>query len=383
MILGQSQFGEAILGADLDEVSFKIYSEPDAVSVAVAVHSATMAVISTPTGASVTVTAFAPESNTGSNSFPEVARITVETDRPRAGAKSLPPVVAVSVAGVAPTTLVVSEPPAVVVTIAVGAPTLTAISTPTGASVAVAGVAPTEAAVVETPGASIAVAAGVPVAAAVSTIPAISVAVAASSPVAAISSQPTGAAITVAVISPDTVALQVPPSAIVWVRTGVLVHQQEAAQGTVVVLNANTLAVSEYGIAALDVVEHEGELYFVTTSGLNKLSENGLENINSYIQTGQLNFDVSNIKYIQNMTVNTPTNASLMITGFIEQPNGDVYMFPTKDAYRDSLNQQIRIFKLPKGIRSVYWGFKFENDGTNTFELEDITLDILDTVLKR
>jgi hypothetical protein len=151
----------------------------------------------------------------------------------------------------------------------------------------------------------------------------------------------------------------------------------------ITVINAATDAISEYSIAALDVMEHEGELYFVTTDGFKKLSENGLENINPYIQTGQMNFDGSNIKYIQNLTVDTSPESSMMVTGFIEQPNGDVYMFPTKDAYRDSLNQQTRIFKLPKGIRSTYWGFKFENDGTNTFELNNISLDILDTVLKR
>lgn len=166
--------------------------------------------------------------------------------------------------------------------------------------------------------------------------------------------------------------------------SGLLPFEKDAdIASTIVVINANTLAVSEYSLTALDVVEHEGEVWFVEIDKLTKLSEDGLENINPYIQTGQLNFGVNNIKYIQNMTVDTPPNASLMITGFIEQPNGDVYMFPTKDAYRDSLNQQTRVFKLPKGIRSTYWGFKFENDGTNTFELEDITLDILDTVLKR
>ena len=152
---------------------------------------------------------------------------------------------------------------------------------------------------------------------------------------------------------------------------------------TVHVFNANTLAVSEHSLTPLDVVEHDGEVYFVTATGLKKLSPSGDENINPYIQTGQINFGSNSAKYIKNLSVDTSPDSSLMVTGYISQPNGDVYMFPTHDSYREGLNQQTRVFKTPRGIRGIYWGFKLENDGTNTFNINSITLDLLDTVLKR
>lgn len=169
----------------------------------------------------------------------------------------------------------------------------------------------------------------------------------------------------------------------IWLSAFPLIELETGGAGKVVVLNSNTLAVSEYDLDVLDVIEHEGEVYFVTATGLKKLTSNGDENINSYIQTGQINFELNSAKYIKNLSVDTSPDSSLMVTGYISQPNGDVYMFPTHDSYRDGLNQQTRVFKTPRGIRGVYWGFKFENDGTNTFDINSITLDLLDTVLKR
>jgi hypothetical protein len=152
---------------------------------------------------------------------------------------------------------------------------------------------------------------------------------------------------------------------------------------TIHVLNAKTLAVSTYSLTPLDVVAHNGEIYFLSATALTKLASTGNEAINPYIQTGQINFDSNSAKYIKNLSVDTSPDSSMMVTGYISQPNGDVYMFPTQDSYRDGLNQQTRVFKTPRGIRGVYWGFKLENDGTNTFDISGITLDLLETVLKR
>jgi hypothetical protein len=57
---------------------------------------------------------------------------------------------------------------------------------------------------------------------------------------------------------------------------------------SMMVLNANTLAVSEYSIAPLDVVEHEGEVYFVTATGLTKLDGAGTLDAVSNIRTGKI-----------------------------------------------------------------------------------------------
>lgn len=153
---------------------------------------------------------------------------------------------------------------------------------------------------------------------------------------------------------------------------------------TVTVLNANTLAVSEYSTSGvLSIIEHNDETYFVTAAGLKKLSSTGEENFNPYIQTGQINFGSNTAKYVKNLNIDTSPDSSMMVTGYVSQPNGDVYMFPTQDSYRDGINQQTRVFKTPRGIRGIYWGFKIESDGTNSFDINDITLDLLDTVLKR
>lgn len=78
-----------------------------------------------------------------------------------------------------------------------------------------------------------------------------------------------------------------PYKALVWVEAFVPVEGAEVSRGKVVVLNANTLAVSEYVLeGVLDVVEHEGQLLFVTEGEIQTPAISGAQVAS--ITTGEL-----------------------------------------------------------------------------------------------
>jgi hypothetical protein len=53
-------------------------------------------------------------------------------------------------------------------------------------------------------------------------------------------------------------------------------------------MNAQTLAVSEYSLVPLDVVEREGEVWFVTATGLSKLDAAATLDAVGYVRTGKI-----------------------------------------------------------------------------------------------
>jgi hypothetical protein len=65
------------------------------------------------------------------------------------------------------------------------------------------------------------------------------------------------------------------------------------------VLNANTLAASQYSLSALDVVEHEGEVWFVTATGLSKLDATAPLDAVGYVRTGKISPAPGNVTGIR------------------------------------------------------------------------------------
>lgn len=155
------------------------------------------------------------------------------------------------------------------------------------------------------------------------------------------------------------------PSATIWFSGGVVAEQFEAAQGTVVVLNAQTLAVTEYSLSALDVVEHEGEVWFVTATGLSKLDSAAPLDFVSSIRTGKLNFVPGSV------TGARFAHASIASTGPVELlSHRDDDGIERTDRYPipivPSGQPRERTIPLGKGAQASAWDFEIRASTATT-----------------
>jgi hypothetical protein len=129
----------------------------------------------------------------------------------------------------------------------------------------------------------------------------------------------------------------------------------------VVVMNTKTLAISEYMIPGLvDVVEHDGEVYFVTGTGLSKLADPaGADEsaVVSYIQTGDLTFAQGQRINLWRVHTDLASDAPMRVTTRLDmagQERDIAYTVPE----RSSTQSRSRVVELARGPRAERWAIK-------------------------
>lgn len=162
---------------------------------------------------------------------------------------------------------------------------------------------------------------------------------------------------TASVGAPTLVSVVHPYPILSWARLDpILVSGYDmAAATTVVVFNANTLAATEYSIAALDVVSHDGELYFVTADGLVKLAA-GAAGVAGSITTGDLELASPGSVSLNLARLGLTADGELHLTATAHQDGGERsvrYLIPT----RDGSNDRDRNVKLGNGVLGNAWSF--------------------------
>ena len=138
------------------------------------------------------------------------------------------------------------------------------------------------------------------------------------------------------------------------------------------VLNANTFAVSQYtGSAWIGVTEIDGKRLLLRVDGLDEqagVDDNG-EDIDAYIQTGELHFDEEERrKFCTEARVNGQFNEDLALTVYsnehgVTQSNSYTLLATT------STENMGRYTKLGKGVRAMGWAFKLANTNGGTFKI--------------
>lgn len=129
---------------------------------------------------------------------------------------------------------------------------------------------------------------------------------------------------------------------------------------TTIVINVNTIAVSEYSLAPLDVVEHEGEVYFVTATGLSKLStpaDADEGDVVSYIQTGDLSLIDGHRINLWRAHMDLSADAPMRVTTMLDmagQERDIAYTVPE----RSSTQSRARMVELARGPRAERWAIK-------------------------
>ena len=140
---------------------------------------------------------------------------------------------------------------------------------------------------------------------------------------------------------------------------------------TVHVLNARTLAVSTYTPAPLDVVEHVGEVYFLTATALTKLDATADLDVPAYVETGDLDIlpGASLSFEAARVTLLADHAATLTATAHRDGDAREVnYLIPL----RSGDQARGRFVKLAKGFRGNSWRFKFQAQGA--WALEGLSL---------
>lgn len=128
----------------------------------------------------------------------------------------------------------------------------------------------------------------------------------------------------------------------------------------IVCINANTFAISEYTLAAKDVVSHNGTVYLVGADAVNTLDDDGDEVVASVVTTGQIEFEASIGKRVPNLTLITGTDStptvSIIDDRFVEYPTR------IRQGYTDKFT---RTYDSPRGVLSTRVGFKVEGPNLN------------------
>ena len=126
---------------------------------------------------------------------------------------------------------------------------------------------------------------------------------------------------------------------------------------TIHVLNAKTLAVSTYTPAPLDVVAHEGEVYFVGATALEKLDATADLDAVSYIQTGDLTLMDGNRVNLWRAHLDLSADAPMRLTTRLKmagQERDIAYTVPE----RSSTQSRARMVELARGPRAERWAIK-------------------------
>lgn len=141
------------------------------------------------------------------------------------------------------------------------------------------------------------------------------------------------------------------------------------------VMNVNTLAVTEYSLSALDVLEHQGEVYFVQADGLVKLVDPADvtdEAISCYVTTGAIHFgDKVHYKTVPRAFVYGSGDQNLTLTTITNERKGQ----QTREYNVRKIDTDFpieRLVKLARGVESVAWTFKVANTSNGTMKINDI-----------
>lgn len=377
MILGNSPLGTTPLGLPGGE-STPFGSEPSAIVVEVAtlVPSASSKFVLT--SAAVQVVAGVPVAYNGGTSYPPAAVVIVRTGKIRAGLKSVvgnPG--AIRVSGRTPVSLVVSAPAAARVEVR-GVPVSGGVQVVLpSAAINVAGNAPVSGATAGGSPAMVAVAGWAPVAKAVSGQSPVSVVVRGAAPKAAALTAAPPAGVNVAAGAVTSRLCALPLSALVWVRCGVIVEQEAASGGLIVVLNANTLAVSEYTVPALDVVTYEGVLHFVQADGLATLDLATTDpgDVVALLESGMLALGTDGKKYVPRFNATLSGDSVTEAWATIELDGDSIEIGPYELPGRSGPASFVRKWRLAGGIKADSISLRFEGKAGTAWKLQGLTID--------
>lgn len=163
------------------------------------------------------------------------------------------------------------------------------------------------------------------------------------------------------------------PTAQIWFSGGVVAEIAETAQGIVVVLNANTLAVSEYSISALDAIVFDGELYFVQADGLVKLAA-GTADSAAIVKTGMLNLGADEKKYVPGLRATLAGDSTTTVTVTIELDGDSRDLGPYELVGRSGPASFVRKWKLAGGVKVDNLALTLNGSGGTDWKLQGLSV---------
>jgi hypothetical protein len=145
---------------------------------------------------------------------------------------------------------------------------------------------------------------------------------------------------------------------------------------TVHVFNARTLAVSTYTPAPLDVVAHEGEVYFVTATGLEKLDAAANMDAVSYIRTGKISPASGRVTGARFAHLSTSASGPTELRTYRDDLGVErMDRYPTPVVPDGQAREHTVV--LGKGAQASAWGFEFRAVAATTrWSLGGMEIDV-------
>jgi hypothetical protein len=128
----------------------------------------------------------------------------------------------------------------------------------------------------------------------------------------------------------------------------------------IVVINCSTAGVAEYGLDWIDVIEHGGEVYGLTATGVETLANDGTGVVDGRVKTGDLDFGSLVDKQVPRWYGAVLLTAAATLT-VVASRLGRVVPIPyalpvrTTDGVADQMQRKER---LARGPRGVWWSFE-------------------------
>lgn len=182
---------------------------------------------------------------------------------------------------------------------------------------------------------------------------------------------PTGISAEAELGVPDWVAIAAPYSVRAYASLLPVWLPAEAIESIVLAINASTLAVTEYSVTAIDVLEHNGEMWFVAAGELSKFTTG---TVDASIETGMLELGIDDKKYVAGVKARLSGDSTTGVTFTIELDGRELEFGPYDLPARSGSASFVRQFKLAGGVKADSVSLKFETVAGTAWSLDGLAL---------
>ena len=143
----------------------------------------------------------------------------------------------------------------------------------------------------------------------------------------------------------------------------------------IAVINANTLAVTEYDITTVGIMEHGGNLYFVESDALTKLGATGSDtDSTAIVETGMLNLGADEKKYIPEFKATLSGDSTTNAYMTLELDGDSIDMGPYELVGRSGAASFVRKWRPGGGVNADSISLKFQAQGGTAWKLQGLSI---------
>ena len=143
----------------------------------------------------------------------------------------------------------------------------------------------------------------------------------------------------------------------------------------IAILNSETISASQYSLAWLDIAEHEGEVYGLTSTGLVKLAGDIEATASPYVETGAMalaTWSICNIPLVR-LTMAADRDVVVTATGAVRGVSSP-RVYRVAPAHGTQIRGHTK--KLARGPRADEWTIRIAASPGGTLELAGAAVEV-------